>query len=173
VFFALELLRRSLGLRTALLLWLNDAGTHARISELSSDDDTVSEGPFLAGDGIIGAVIARRAAVVLEGLKPSYKLPYYTGACPVRSVAAVPVMEHGQVRGILVVDRADHQPFGSPELELSLGASRYVARAIQNERLFVQLERSKVEQGKLYRAAEALGAALTEADVADRTRFAP
>src|SRR5262249_44981703 len=34
-----------------------------------------------------------------------------------------------------------------------------------NERVFVQLERAKVEQGKLYRAAEALGAATTEAMV--------
>ena len=33
------------------------------------------------------------------------------------------------------------------------------------ERVFVQLERAKVEQGKLYRAAQSLGAALSEKDV--------
>jgi diguanylate cyclase (GGDEF)-like protein len=38
-------------------------------------------------------------------------------------------------------------------------------RAIQNERVFVQLERAKVEQGKLYRAARALGQAIGEKDV--------
>jgi two-component system cell cycle response regulator len=31
----------------------------------------------------------------------------------------------------------------------------------------VQLERAKVEQGKLYRAAQALGAALSEKDVVE------
>lgn len=165
VLFGLELLRQSLGLHTALLLWQNEAGTHARISELSSDADNVCEGPFLAGDGVIGAVLVRRAPVVLQGLKPGYKLPYYTGACPVRSVCGVPVMDHGQPRGVLLVDRIDDAPFSSRDEAMLLSATRYIARAIQNERVFVQLERAKVEQGKLYRAAEALGSALTEGDV--------
>jgi two-component system, cell cycle response regulator len=165
VFFALDLLRQSLSLHTALLVWQNEAGTHARISELSTAADDVAEGPFLSGDGVIGAVLVRRASVVLTGLKPSYKLPYYSGPCPVRTVAGIPVMEHGQPRGVLLVDRVADDRF-TPEDEQTLAlAARYIARAIQNERVFVQLERAKVEQGKLYRAAEALGAALTEADV--------
>jgi diguanylate cyclase (GGDEF)-like protein len=165
VLFALDLLRQSLGLHTALLVWQNEAGTHARISELSTASDDVAEGPFLSGDGIIGAVLVRRASVVFNGLKPSYKLPYYNGACHVRTVSGVPVMEHDQPRGVLIVDRKDDRPFSAVDEETLLFAARYIARAIQNERIFVQLERAKVEQGKLYRAAEALGAALTEADV--------
>ena len=46
-------------------------------------------------------------------------------------------------------------------------AARFCLRAIQNERVFLQLERAKVEQGKLYRAAQALGAALSEKDVVE------
>lgn len=167
VLFALDLLRRSLGLHTAILVWLNDTQTHARISELSSESDELADGPFLAGDGIIGAVIARRAIVTLEGLRPSYKLPYYTGPCPVASACGVPVMEHGQLRGVLIVDRKDDRPFTAEEDELLLSATRYIVRAIQNERVFMQLERAKVEQGKLYRAAEALGAASNEAEVVE------
>ncbi|HKQ69842.1 MAG TPA: diguanylate cyclase, partial [Polyangiaceae bacterium] len=165
VLFALDLLRQSLGLHTALLLWQNEAGTHARISELSTDADNVADGPFLAGDGIIGAVLVRRASVVLERLKPGYKLPYYAGVCPVRTVCGVPVMDHGHPRGVLLVDRADDRPFTALDEEMLTSATRYVLRAIHNERVFVQLERAKVEQGKLYRAAESLGAALTEGDV--------
>ncbi|HEX9295748.1 MAG TPA: sensor domain-containing diguanylate cyclase [Polyangiaceae bacterium] len=165
VLFALELLRESLALHTALLLWQNEAGTHVRISELSSDADNVGEGPFLSGDGIIGAVLVRRASVVLEGLKPGYKLPYYSGPCPVRVVCGVPVMDHGHPRGVLLVDRTDERPFTARDEEMLTSATRYIARAIQNERVFVQLERAKVEQGKLYRAAESLGSALTESDV--------
>ena len=56
--FALRLLRESLDLYTAVLLWQNDDGTHLRISELASDAPNLSEGPFLAGDGIFGAAIA-------------------------------------------------------------------------------------------------------------------
>src|SRR5262249_19353920 len=58
-------------------------------------------------------------------------------------------------------------PFEPHEEEQLASASRFIARAIQNERVFVQLERAKVEQGKLYRAAEALGVALTESDVVE------
>jgi diguanylate cyclase (GGDEF)-like protein len=167
VLFALQLLRRSMGLHTAMLLWLTDTGTHLRISELTSETDDLAEGPFQVGDGVLGAVVADRQVVALSGLKPSYRLPYYPGACPVRSVAAVPVLEQDHVRGILVVDRRDDEPFTSGEQELLIAATRYVLRAIQNERVFVQLERAKVEQGKLYRAARSLGAALSERDVVE------
>jgi len=165
VLFALRLLRESLNLYTAMLLWQNDDGTHLRISELASDAQNLSEGPFLSGDGIFGAAASQRAAVAMAGLKPGYKLPYYVGGCPVRAVLALPVLEHGALRGVLVVDRLEDRPFTPREQELVEEASRYAVRAIQNERVFVQLERAKVEQGKLYRAAEALGAATTEADV--------
>ncbi len=166
VLFALRLLRESLHLYTAVLLWQNDDGTHLRISELASDAQNLSEGPFLAGDGIFGAVIAQRQKVALSGLKASSKqLPYYAGPCPVHAVCALPVFEHGAVRGVLVADRVEDKPFSPREQELVEEATRYAVRAIQNERVFVQLERAKVEQGKLYRAAEALGAATTEGDV--------
>ena len=166
VLFALDLVRRSLGLQTAVLLWLNDTGTHLRIAELSTDGD-VLDGPFLAGDGILGAALSRRAPVSLGALKPGYKLPYYAGPCPVGSVSAVPVFERGDVRGLLVVDRISGEGFTVREEELLLAATRHAVRAIQNERVFIQLERAKVEQGKLYRAAEALGAATSEADVVE------
>lgn len=167
VLFALRLLRESLNLYTAVLLWQNDDGTHLRINELASDSPCLSEGPFLAGDGIFGAAAQQRAAVSFAGLKPSYKLPYYIGPCPVRAVCALPVFEHGSLRGVLVVDRVEDRPFSPREQELIEEASRYAVRAIQNERVFVQLERAKVEQGKLYRAAEALGAATTESCVVE------
>ena len=165
VLFALRLLRESLHLHTAMLLWQNDDGTHLRISELASDAQNLSEGPFLVGDGILGAAISQRSGVAMAGLKPGYKLPYYVGPCPVRAVSALPVFEHGALRGVLVVDRLEDRAFSPREQELIEEAGRYAVRAIQNERVFVQLERAKVEQGKLYRAAEALGAATTEGDV--------
>src|SRR6185312_15284091 len=82
VHYALDLLRRTLDLHTAVLLWLNDAGTHLRISELSTASDDVRDAPFPAGDGVLGAVIARKERVSLRDLKPSYRVPYYPGPCP-------------------------------------------------------------------------------------------
>jgi diguanylate cyclase (GGDEF)-like protein len=166
VVFALDLLRRSLGLHAAILLWLNESGSQARITELSIGSDVpIADGPFQAGDGVIGAVVARHATVTLENLKATYKLPFYEGPCPVQHLCAVPVEEHGQVRGVLVVDRRTGPAFDTAEEDLVASAARYLVRAVQNERVLVQVERAKAEQGKLYRAAEALGAAIGEADV--------
>ncbi len=169
VLFALRLLRDCLNVHTAMLLWLNDRETHLRISELVSDanDRDLCEGPFSIGDGILGMVLSQRAAVCVPHLKPSYVLPYYRDACPVQSVCAVPVFEHGSLRGVLVVDRCSAEPFTVSQQQLVEQAARLAARAIENERVFVQLERTKVEQGRLYRAAERLGAATSEQEVVD------
>ncbi|CAN5755029.1 hypothetical protein BH09MYX1_BH09MYX1_20580 [soil metagenome] len=165
VHYALELLRRTLDGHTAVLLWLNDSGTHLRISELSTASDDVNDAPFAVGDGVLGAVVARKERVALGNLKPSYKVPYYAGANPARVLLALPIVEDQTLRGILAVDRSKNVAFTEQEEELASQAARYCLRAIQNERVFVQLERAKVEQGKLYRAAQALGAALSEKDV--------
>lgn len=167
VHYALELLRRSLGLHTAVLLWRTDSGTHLRISELSTASDEIHDAPFSIGDGVLAAVIAKKEAVLLDNLRPSLKVPYYAGPCPVRALAAIPVVEDGILRGVLALDRVDNRAFTPQEHDLAAQAARYCLRAIQNERVFVQLERAKVEQGKLYRAAQSLGAALSERDVVE------
>jgi two-component system cell cycle response regulator len=167
VHYALELLRRCLDLHTAVLLWRTDSGTHLRISELSTASDEIRDAPFSIGDGVLAAVVSNKEAVLLSNLRPSYKVPYYANACPVRALAAIPVIDDGIVRGVLALDRIENRAFTAAEHELVAQAARYCLRAIQNERVFVQLERAKVEQGKLYRAAQALGAALSEKDVVE------
>ena len=167
VHYALDLLRRSLDLHTAVLLWLNGAGTHLRISELSTRSECIHDVPFAVGDGVLGAALAQRAPVSLHRLKASYKLPYYSAPCPVRALSAIPVLEGETLRGVLVVDRLTDLAFSPEEEEMAVQAARFCLRAIQNERVFLQLERAKVDQGKLYRAAQALGAALSEKDVVD------
>ena len=179
VHYALELLRRTLGLHTVALLWRNDAGTHYRISELSSAADDVQDAPIAVKEGIFAVVAARKETVTFQDLKPSYKVPYYTGPCPIRAIAALPILseprdgadgrEDGRdrrdLRGVLVLDRVENRPFTEQEQELAGQAARYCLRAIENERVFLHLERAKVEQGKLYRAAQALGGALSEKEV--------
>jgi diguanylate cyclase (GGDEF)-like protein len=167
VHYALDLLRSSLDLHTAVLLWLNDAGTHLRISELSTASDDVRDAPIAAGDGVLGAVLAQRRPVSLRDLRPSFHVPYYAGPCPVRVLAALPVLDGETLRGVLAIDRHANTPFTAHEEEMATQAARFCLRAIQNERVFLQLERAKVEQGKLYRAAQALGAALSEKDVVE------
>jgi diguanylate cyclase (GGDEF)-like protein len=165
VLLSLRLLREGLGLYTVILLWLEDGGDRLRISELVSEDGDLEEGPFSTRDGILGAVVTKAAPVCVADLKPGYLLPYYREVGRVRSVCAVPVLEHGALRGVLVADRGRPDAFAEHEVALVEQAARFSARAIENERVFVQLERTKVEQGKLYRAVERLAAATTEDEV--------
>jgi len=167
VHYALELLRRTLDLHTAALFWLNDAGTHLRISELSTTSSVIHDAPIPIGDGVLGAVVRSKEPVTLSHLKPSSHVPYYEDGCPVRVLLAMPILDQSALRGILVLDRTKDVTFTPHEEELATQAARYCLRAIQNERIFVQLERAKVEQGKLYEAAKTLGAALSEKDVLD------
>jgi two-component system, cell cycle response regulator len=166
VHYALDLLRRTLHLHTAVLLWKNDAGTHYRISELSTDSDDISDAPIAVGDGVLAACEVRREIVSASHLRSTHHVPYYAAACPVSCLSAIPIVEDsGIVRGVLAIDRTRGPSFTKEEEDLASQAARYCLRAIQNERVFLQLERAKVEQGKLYRAAQSLGAAITEHEV--------
>jgi diguanylate cyclase (GGDEF)-like protein len=163
--FALALVRRALGVRSAVLLGLDTSGQKLHIQELSSEVDGIEPGPFRASDGIFGAVLARGEPVTVCGPKAGAHVPYYAVRPAIGGVCAIPALDHGQLRGVLVVDRESREPFSQHEEELLGATTRYILRAIENERVFVQLERAKLEQGKLYRAAEALAAATTEAQV--------
>jgi two-component system cell cycle response regulator len=163
--FALDLLQRSLGLRTALLLGLDSTGESLSIQELASAEEGILPGPFSARDGIFGASLAQGAQLSVAGPKAALHVPYYAVPLAIGSVSATPLVDHGQTRGLLVVDRESREPFAAREEETLRQAAHFILRAIENERVFIQLERAKVEQGKLYRAANALAAATTEAQV--------
>lgn len=163
--FALSLLRRTLGLRTAVLLGTDAAGQNLHIQELSTTEDAIAPGPFGVRDGIFGAVMSKLEQLALSGPKAGQHVPYYSRKPAIGGVCCTPLLDHGQPRGLLVVDRESRDPFSDEEQATLAGAARYILRAIENERVFVQLERAKVEQGKLYRAANALAAATTEAQV--------
>ena len=163
--FGLALLRRTLGLRTAILLNLDQSGTTLTIQELSSSEEALQPGPFSARDGIFGASIARGEQLSLAGPKAGKHVPYYAAQPSIGAVSATPLFEHGKIRGLLVVDREPREGFTAEEESTLRAATHFMLRAIENERVFVQLERAKVEQGKLYRGANALAAATTEAQV--------
>lgn len=163
--FALDLLRRTLGLRTAVVLWLDAPGKELHIQEISTSDDSIVPGPFSAKDGIFAAAFGQRSPVAVQGAKAAQHTPYYGEQPRVGAVCAAPLFEHGHARGLLVVDRESGEAFSAQEQELLANATTFLLRAIENERVFVQLERAKIEQGKLYRAVDTLNTAHTEAQV--------
>jgi diguanylate cyclase (GGDEF)-like protein len=164
-----DLLRRTMGLHTCLLLWLDARGETLRILECVSESaDAISPRRIEKGEGVIGAVLQSEAPVSLKGLKPGYPgIPYYETPAGVTDFIGVPVVESGSLRGVLCADRSDARPFGKVDEENLLAAVDSILRTVANERIFTQLQKAKSEQGKMLRASGALSRALTEDDVVD------
>ncbi len=163
--FALGLVRRALSVRSAVLLWATEGGQALTVREISTDDPSIDRGPFRAREGLFGAALKSNEPVSLTDGRARKHVPFYGVTPPIESVCVVPVQEHGQARGLLVVDRTTPEGFGEKDQRLLAGVAEFVLRTIENERVFVQLERAKIEQGKLYRAVDLLAAATTESEV--------
>ncbi|PID38497.1 MAG: diguanylate cyclase [Proteobacteria bacterium] len=172
MFFVLDLLKKSLELQTCVLLWLDAQGRQLKIKELVTDSRLVTETAIPAQAGAIGGVVKNRLLLNLRARNHNSRgIAYYAGPEEVGAFLGVPVVEDGHLRGVLCADRRQDRPFSRAEEELMVEASRQVLRAIQSERVFVAVERSKYEHERFYRASTMLNGALTLTQVYD-TAFA-
>ncbi|HJZ83983.1 MAG TPA: diguanylate cyclase [Polyangia bacterium] len=168
LFYTLELLKKSLDLHTCVLLWLDNAGERLKIKELITDSDLVVERDVPADAGALGAIVKDRLLVSLRQPVRG-QLPYYRGPEDIGAFVGVPVEEEGHLRGVLAADRRSSRPFDDRDEALLQGAARQILRAIQSERVFAAVERSKYEKERFYRASEMLNQALTLEQVFDVT----
>ncbi|UCF47740.1 MAG: diguanylate cyclase [Myxococcales bacterium] len=163
LYHALQLLHQTLDLHTCVLLMPTDEGEQLRITELVTKSEDVADGPFSLGAGAIGAAVRRKLTTNLHQIRPGYRgICYYRGPADIRSFIAVPVLERGHLRAVLCADRIADRAFSPQEEELLRSSTSHILRAFENERVFVQLERSKREQEILYRVSQALSTALTQ-----------
>ena len=172
LYFVLELLKKSLDLRTCVLLWLDSSGKQLRIKELITDSTMVTEKAMPSQAGLLGGVVNNRLLLNLR--KPprgSRAIPYYDGPEEVGAFMGVPMLEDGHLRGVLCVDRKEDRAFSETDELLMVEATRQVLRAVQTERIFAAVERAKYEHERFYAASTLLNKALTLSDVYD-TAFA-
>jgi two-component system, cell cycle response regulator len=162
--FMLLLLRRTLRLRHAALLWLDDGGQRLFLREASSDGE-LEPGPFGAREGVLGAALSSGQLVLIDESRATGRVPLLPRTEPAGSVAAVPILEHGVAVGILLVESERGQRHLQDAGTLLGEAASYVLRVVESERLFVSLQRAKTEQGKLYQAADMLADAKSEVSV--------
>lgn len=166
MFHHVDLLKRTMGLHTCLLLWIEGQGETLRLLECVSDSSSITTRKIERGEGVVGAVLQSRAPVALKGLRPGYPgLPYYDEPTEVTDFLGVPIEEGGSLRGVLCADRTDGKPLGELERRNLLASVESILQIVSNERIFTQLQRAKSEQGKLLAASESLTKALTEKDV--------
>jgi two-component system cell cycle response regulator len=172
LFYTLELLKKSLDLHTCMLLWFDEAGERLKIKELVTESDCISELPLPSDAGALGMVVKNRLLVNLKEPKRSH-LPYYSGPEYVSAFVGVPVMEEGHLRGVLCADRRGigdlPRPFSQQDEGILLGATEQLLRAIQSERVFATVERSKYEHERFFAALAQLNKALTAPEVCQTT----
>lgn len=166
----LRLLRASLDGHSAVLLWLDDAGLRLDIRGADARRMHTLAQTLQPGEGALAGILRRGEKVRLKDLSASYQgLSYYVrgGSQAVRQFVGVPVMERKRLRGVLCVDRTSGQPFTGDDEEVLERAAASIMRAIQTERIFLTMERSRDELGQFYEASRRLNQALTPGEVYD------
>jgi diguanylate cyclase (GGDEF)-like protein len=162
---ALDLCRLTLDCRSVLALSLDASGRWLFVREVSSSESSVCAGPFSAADGVFAAALTSGRVAELVSAAAARQVPYYKVPFPVGHVAAVPLGLGTEAPGLLALDRALAEPLRPEQKVVLETAAELVRRTLEVERSVVQLERAKVEQGKLYRAAEQLNEAQSEMQV--------
>jgi diguanylate cyclase (GGDEF)-like protein len=178
VFHTLELLRTSMGLHSAVLLWCDAAAGTSRggreqpalvIKEVASQGDLLVEAPQLPNAGVLVGVLAEHRPLRLHALAGKRLPPYYRGPEAVTDLCAVPLLEGNGLRGILCADRTGDRRFTDDEQQVIERAAGHILRVVEHERVFNAVERGKYEQEQFYRASELLNSALTLDDVYEKT----
>ena len=168
LYWSLDLLKRTLRLHSAVLFLRDEHADQLSIALAVTDHDDLAAGPFSPGEGAIGACYQRGLPMSLAHLRPGYSgLCYYAEPAPVRAFLAVPIKENGTTLGVLCADRVEDVPFGPAEEQALADSVSHLLRVLENERVFVRLERSQREHHVLYHASSALGAAVNEQAVLD------
>lgn len=160
----LDFVRQNLALDTAALYWVDPAGQKLELSRVSPLSDATWPASLGYRDGMVGASISRRIPLSVTGPSASRHACRSPSSNP-GGICAVPVLDADVVVGVLVVDRVAATRFSDDEVGLLVRTAELIVRSLDNERVSLHLERSKLEQHKLYRAVGQLASASTEAEV--------
>jgi diguanylate cyclase (GGDEF)-like protein len=165
-YVSLSLLKTALRCHTCVLLWFDVRSENLHIKELVSDCDAIIEGEIKPAKGVIGGITRRREPVNLEDLRSGFRgIPYYLETQEIRHFLGIPVIENGHLRGVLCADRTAGEAFSATDVNVAEEAAAYILRAIENERMFTSIERTKFELGRFFEASRRLNGVLTPADV--------
>jgi two-component system, cell cycle response regulator len=161
--YALTLLHDTMRLSSVVLLTVGQKDKIEIFEAITNR--TLVERPLHTREGVFGAALTQRAPITLSGRRAAHHAAIYAEPQVVGALAVVPIFEKEKPRALLFVDREEEKPFTTEEIGTLCGAGEFILRAVQNERVYAQLERASREQSKLYRAAESLNSAVTEAQV--------
>ncbi|MFW5879023.1 MAG: diguanylate cyclase [Myxococcota bacterium] len=157
----LEVVECALRTHTVALYLLSPDERSLRLRECLSASDHVSRQPVAAGEGLPGVVLRGRAPVRLCG---SFRgAIYYRGGVTPKAFLGVPLIERrpdgpeeGHLRGVLIADRVEAEPFEEEDERLLTMVAGELLRAMEVERVMGYIREEKDEKVRFYRAIEAL-----------------
>ncbi|MBA4358130.1 MAG: hypothetical protein C0405_10445, partial [Desulfovibrio sp.] len=146
ILYELRLLRESLQVTSAVLLWMDTAGQRLKVVEAASESDSIN-GRFLesgihfsALKGTIGNVVRNQLIMNIAPFPfAAGALAYYTGNQPVGSFLGLPIFDQGRMIGVLCCDRAAPTPFTEAQVTLAQKGAEQMLRTVATERVFSQM----------------------------------
>lgn len=153
---AMEVAEAALRSHTCALYLLSADDATLSLRECRSGSDHVARQPIPADEGVLGSVVARRAPIRLSGEIRS--ATYYDDGTRPRALVAAPLVDRrgGHVRGVLVADRLEDQPFDEADEHLVTRVAGELVRAVESERVFLGLQAERDEKELFYGAIEQL-----------------
>jgi signal transduction histidine kinase len=116
--------------------------------------------PHLAGRGsATGRAVLERRSVHIHDVRADSEYTWAEGerGDEVRTILAVPMLREGTVIGVIVIRRTQVQPFTDKQVELVKTFADQAVIAIENVRLFTELQARTAELGRSVEELRALG----------------
>ncbi len=148
-----DLIRRAFGYRRVTLGLQEGAEIIIRASSATAPTPALRLGTRTPiGQGILGRAVGLKAPVMIPDLAADERMPLISsGEAEPRALLAVPLMTRGQAIGAVAVEQVDPNSLGEPDAEILETLSGILAVAIENTRLFEDMEHSLQQVDALYR----------------------
>jgi len=148
-----DLIRRAFGYRRVTLGLQEGAEILIRASSATAPTRPLALGTRTpVGQGILGRAVGLKAPVMIPDLAADERMPLLSAAeTEPRALLAVPLMTRGQAIGALAVEQVEPNSLGEPDAEILETLSGILAVAIENTRLFEDMEHSLQQVDALYR----------------------
>ncbi|WP_242361144.1 MULTISPECIES: diguanylate cyclase [Anaeromyxobacter] len=161
---ALEVAEVALRSRTCAVYLVDDAGERLQLRECRTASDSVAR-TVSAREGALGAAIVRRTSIRLHG-EVKVATYYEDGARP-GALVVVPLIDRrgGHVRGVIVADRSEPIPFSDEDEKLVQTLCAEIFRALEAERVMVDIKSTRDEKERFYEAIERLNRTQKPEDV--------
>lgn len=165
----LKIVREAVSAETASLSLLSNDGK-SLVYQLARGRGTDVKGLSVpVGEGISGWVARHGTPVVLKDARTderySFELEELLGA-PAHSIICIPLMQRDRIVGVLeAVNRTGGRPFSKSDLSIFTALGDHIATAIENARLYRQVERGNLERRLFHTISATLSTSLALDDV--------